>query len=890
MSFRFKTILGIALIESILLLILVSSALNFLSESNEEQLLKYAKTTSELFSNAAKDAVLASDLATLESLIKQILQNKDIVYVRITDRNIILAEGGDLRTVETSKKPDEKLSDVDDNVYDIITNIVNNNTIYAEIKRGISTSVIEQLLIRAKQWTIGLASIEIILVALFSFILGTYLTRQLIKLKVASETIAAAGPGHQIEVTGNDEISKAINAFNHMSMSLKESYEELEGYFNTQEKLLNYSKANQIKSAAIISASLDALITIDSKGKVVDYNPAAVKIFGWPENEIKGELLANHIIPIELREAHTNGLQKYMETGVGPVLNTRLELEAMNKSGDRFPVEIAISPINTGHGIMFTAFIRDISQRKADEAELQLSIQKAEAANKAKSRFLASMSHEIRTPMNGVIGILELLKDSKLTLEQNKYIQTARESGDMLLTIINDILDFSKMEAGKLNLVDKTFNLHRLLAYSVELLKKSANKKQIPIILNIAHDLPTCVIGDCDRLRQVILNLINNAIKFTESGNITITVSPNLIEYNILSLHFEIKDTGIGIAEEDLSNLFSEFTMADQSFSRSQEGSGLGLAICKEIIHLMGGDIKVTSTPNVGSTFIFDIQLELSNEDCDEISLETQNQLLPIEGTHILLAEDNLTNQLVIKTILEHAGLIVDTVINGREALNAINSTQYDIVLMDISMPEVDGIQAIKEIRQLPDEKSRLPIIAITAHALSGDREKFIAYGFDDYLTKPINRQLTLTSIAKLTAAKPIQSLAEINDKPSLKTDADSPYVNEQVIMQLIKDTSAEIMPKLLSFYLSDISKRIETILTAINNRDYETLEFEVHTVGSSAGAHANTRLHKLARKIEHFCIEKQYDEALKAAENIEEEAKMSFAELEKRIEQGFHS
>ncbi len=1013
MSFRLKTILGVALIESVLLLILVVGGLEFLSESNERQLLQRAETATRLFTIAAKDAVLSTDLATLESLVDEALQSPDIVYVKILRNNIILAEGGDEYALQKPYQPDMQLANVSDHILDMHNEIKESGVVYGNVEMGLSTTAIEKTFEDAKQWTMGIAGIEIILVAIFSFILGTYLTRQLWQLKSASETVARSGPGHQVKVRGNDEIAAVANAFNAMSRSLKQSHRETRASIQSLELSVATAKRNEAYNKAILSASLDAMITITSKGDVVAFNDAATRIFGWQKEEIVGQPMHQYIVPQELRAAHVAGMQHHLETGEGPVLNKRLELPALHKNGHQFPIEISISPLTTDDKTMFTAFVRDISDQKAAETELRLaartfdsdeaititdrenkiirvnnaftrvtgyeaeevlgkdhsfmksgqhnkafyqemwqqlleqgswsgeiynkrkngeifpehlnisavkdkkgetthyvahfvdiSTQKeneekllqaqreAQAASNAKGLFLANMSHEIRTPMNGVLGILELLMDTRLDSKQQHLVQTGRASGAHLLDIINDILDYSKMDAERLELTSISFDLHALLDSVKELMKPQADKKHLTFSLEKSTPLVQYLRGDQIRLRQILLNLISNAIKFTERGGIRILVSSMPSKRNSSLLHIIVEDTGIGIVPEELDCLFEAFCMADQSHSRTTEGSGLGLAICKQLVSRMGGNIDFDSEVGVGSRFYFDV--EIKNSDSIDFAIDHQAnslQITPREGTRVLLCEDNLANQAVIRAVLENARLLVDLACDGQEAVEAVRTGHYDIVLMDISMPLIDGIEATRLIRGLADGRGDLPIVALTAHALPGDRERFLNAGMNDYITKPIDKDAMLHVIALLTgdSGKLTHDIVENHydtDYPDIE-DIDE-LLSEPVLQQLARDAGADILPELLEVYTDDTRARVSSIEEAVTIKDYRTLKFEAHTLGSSAGAHGNIRLHKIAREIEQLCQEKKHEQATERAKLLIEIAEKSLQLLTERIAAGF--
>jgi PAS domain S-box-containing protein len=422
---------------------------------------------------------------------------------------------------------------------------------------------------------------------------------------------------------------------------------------------------------------------------------------------------------------------------------------------------------------LFYQVQKELTERKIIEIKLKESNSQLQLATKAKSEFLANMSHEIRTPMNGVIGMAQLLSMTTLSEEQKDFVATIRDSGEALLTIINDILDFSKIESGMLELEERPFVLKDPLKYVCNLLKKQAADKGINLTYTIDDQVPKTILGDSSRLRQIILNLVGNALKFTEKGTVSISVISNQLsaintekELGKYELIFSIQDTGIGINSDRLKKLFQPFTQADASISRKYGGTGLGLTISKSLVNLMGGTIWIESLGNIGghpppnwvldlekpqitgSTFYFTIQTKIASE--TQINLQKQREQPPPEPENnpsklkILLAEDNKVNQKVALFTLKRIGYIADLANNGLEVLEMLEKQNYDVILMDMQMPEMDGITATKIIRQTA--KSQPYIIALTANALEEDRQICLDVGMNDFISKPL-------VIAELTEA-----------------------------------------------------------------------------------------------------------------------------------------
>lgn len=384
---------------------------------------------------------------------------------------------------------------------------------------------------------------------------------------------------------------------------------------------------------------------------------------------------------------------------------------------------------------------KEISKHKDTSQKLKLEKEKAEAATHSKSLFLASMSHEIRTPMNGIIGMADILKQTPLNEDQREFLNIINISGNNLMTIINDILDFSKIESGQVMLEHIKFNMYDEVNDIMKLLRLKASEKGLKLTSHIHPSVPALVVGDPTRVKQVLINLLNNAIKFTDKGYVKLEISVSEEENNRITILFKIIDTGIGISEEGKMSLFKVFSQADKTVTRKYGGTGLGLAISKNLSILMDGEIGVESDEGSGSTFWFTAKLEKaisqkpeSNQTKSAPGIENKNKL------SVLIAEDNPINQKVATYNVEKLGHKVDLAENGKEAVEKYQNNKYDIILMDIYMPEMNGVEATKAIRDLEEKnnvKKRIKIVAVTANALKGDREKFLAEQMDGYISKP---------------------------------------------------------------------------------------------------------------------------------------------------------
>ncbi len=513
---------------------------------------------------------------------------------------------------------------------------------------------------------------------------------------------------------------------------------------------------------SITDAAHDAILMMDPSGMISYWNASAERLFGYSVKEALGKNLHDLLAPERYHADHRAAFPEFVRTGRGKAIGKTLELSARRRDGQEIPVSLSLSAVCLSGAWHAVGILSDITDRKRMEESLLAAKQRAEAANSAKGEFLANMSHEIRTPMNGVIGITGLLLDTELNAKQRKYVETIRSSGEALLSLVNDILDFSKIEAGKLELELLDFDLRDLLDSFAAPLALRAKCKGIAFDCAVDPDVPSQVRGAPGRLRQILINLAGNAVKFTDRGKVSVRVS-RIDETDTVSvIRFSVQDTGIGIPPEHQEMLFEKFTQADASTTRRYGGTGLGLAISKKLTELMAGDIGVNSQVGVGSEFWFTVPLGKSAKPESVAQKAAQpagsagrsGSSFPAvkrQGARILVAEDNVVNQEVALGILHKLGLRAEAVADGVEAVEVLRTLPYDLVLMDVQMPEMDGLEATRIIRdpQSPVLDHQIPIIAMTAHAMRGDREFCLHTGMNDYLTKPISPLALIETLNK---------------------------------------------------------------------------------------------------------------------------------------------
>ncbi len=542
-----------------------------------------------------------------------------------------------------------------------------------------------------------------------------------------------------------------------------------------QRKLDQRLRDQQFYTRSLIESNIDALMTTDPAGIITDVNKQMEALTGCTRDELIGAPFKSYFTDPERAEA-----------GIKLVLSqkkvTDYELTACARDGKQTVVSYNATTFydrdRTLKGVFASA--RDVTERKRFEAELQAAKAMAESANQTKSDFLASMSHEIRTPMNAIVGIAHLLAQTPLSPVQDKYVQIFRRAGDNLLHLVNEILDLSKVEAAQLDLERTPFSLHDLLGIVTEIVAVRAREKGLTLAFEVAPEVPSHLLGDPARLQQVLINLVGNAVKFTETGGVTVRIAadPGSVPGVLL---FTICDTGIGIPMDKLEAVFERFTQADSSTTRNYGGTGLGLTISKSLVELMEGRIWVESVVGKGSVFSFALPVEVwaGPTPAPLVALAGAPEL-PLEALRILLVEDSADNRTITMAYLQGTPYVVDVAENGAAACEKFAAGEYDVVLMDRQMPIMDGLTATRAIRkwELANGRAPTPVIALTAAALKGDREKCIAAGCTAFLTKPIKQDVLLQAIKDRLLVAPASVKEESSRKATFPVRANPRFAD----------------------------------------------------------------------------------------------------------------
>jgi two-component system, sensor histidine kinase and response regulator len=510
-------------------------------------------------------------------------------------------------------------------------------------------------------------------------------------------------------------------------------------------------------SRQILETSFDPFIAMDGEGTITDWNAQAESVFGWPKRDVLGTRFAQLVLGEKSSSLFEQRTSEILSTSSSAATAIRFEIAAFRRDGTELPVEVTISATGNGDARRLAAFVRDLTERKRAEKALLDAKETAEAANHAKSTFLATMSHEIRTPMNGILGMTELVLDTDLSEEQRENLGLVRVSAESLLSIINDILDFSKIEAGKLEVESIPFDLREMVGETMKAMGIRAHQKGLELVYDVSSDVNGALLGDPGRIRQVVINLVGNSVKFTERGEVFVKISQDSQEGDHAYLHFQVKDTGIGIAPDKQDKIFEAFSQADGSMARKYGGTGLGLAICTRLIEMMGGRIWLESELGKGSTFHFTLRLGIQK---NSVKPGTALQPEQLRDVHVLVVDDNYTNRRVLSAMLTGWGMRPTAVEGGRAALQALDVAKTIghpfplVLLVDGQIAEMDGFTLAGMIKKDP-ELAGTAIMMLTSAGHRGDAARCRELGISAYLVKPTRQSEVLEAICGILRTEP---------------------------------------------------------------------------------------------------------------------------------------
>lgn len=597
----------------------------------------------------------------------------------------------------------------------------------------------------------------------------------------------------------------------------------------------------------VVNNVSDIIYRIDLKGYFTYVNPSAVKQTGYSQEELMKMKYTSMIRNDFKQKAYfffKNIFQNKIE-------NSYFEFPLITKQGEEIWIGQKIHLLKSNATIVgFQVIARDITKEKQFKEQLIIAKKNAENTAELKSQFLANMSHEIRTPLNGIIGVIHLLDKTVLSEKQKTYIDAITSSSNQLMGIINDVLDLSKIEAGKMDFVESEFDLHELIQSVISIFEIKSNEKNVDISFKIDSKVPKYIIGDTIRLNQILYNLLGNALKFTDRGEVKLEVFVSKDEEEDCEIQFNVSDSGIGMDVGVTNKIFNSFTQAEGETTRKFGGTGLGLAIVKKLVELQGGSIEVTSEVNQGSCFTIRLKFK-KVRDLKKVKEEIvpQPDLYAIlKDSKILLVEDNPINQLVTKDLLEEEGMKVDVAANGEIALDILKDKQFDVVLMDMQMPVLDGYQTMKVIRESADEKLKsIPIIALTANAIDTEIHKCYEYGANDYLSKPFKPNSLYHKIYKLL--KP--ELLIVGSDEKLKTEIGNEHLDINTLDMFTNGKPELLLTTLEQLYIS-FKSDLKTLTNAVDQQDIKQIKSIAHKIKPNFLLVGLNGLGQLCKEIEH--------------------------------------
>ncbi|TSE10998.1 PAS domain-containing hybrid sensor histidine kinase/response regulator [Aquimarina algiphila] len=616
--------------------------------------------------------------------------------------------------------------------------------------------------------------------------------------------------------------------------SLEEINERLTKEIVERKKVEEELKYSEHLKTTILETAMDAVILVNSIGTVLNWNKQAEIILELKKEETIGKNLYS-LVPRKLRHQLKTSFSNYIQTGEDELINKRVETSINRRDGSIVYIELTIIAIKTKNDYLFNAFFRDITNRKIIDNEIREAKVIAEKSAKAKSVFLSNMSHEIRTPLNVILGLTGILQKSNFSTPQidRKNLDGIQFSAENLLILINDILDFSKIEAGKLTLHNTDFNVRELITNISRGFRIKADEKGLKYIMHIDSSVPKFIIGDQLRLNQILINLLGNAIKFTQKGEIIIQVQTEEVIETHITINFSVKDTGVGIPKNKLKNIFESFYQVHKPGKNKIEGTGLGLSISKQLIELQGGTLKAESQPGKGSSFNFSITYAKSSyksSENEKLTTQAENKR-SLSGMKVLVVEDNKMNQFFMRQLFSNWNIKADIADNGKIALEKLEESIYDLILMDMHMPVMDGPETTEIIRKSSNNRiNQLPIVACSADVFPESKKKAIESGMNFYLTKPLSEEALEEILFSLQS--------NIKNKTSFHTDtnpiADNKKFCDLSFLKKTFDDDKEIIKSVLQIFIEETPEEYQKLKEAIENKNINVIQGIAHKLKSS--------------------------------------------------------
>jgi PAS domain S-box-containing protein len=753
------------------------------------------------------------------------------------------------------------------------------NDSWCILLQGTTDSIKKQSL-QSVYYNLVLGLLVVFFVSFAAFFLSRRLTRSIVQLSQATARIGKGHFGSIITENTNDEIGLLAKDINGMSQQLKKLYDKQQQYNvqlesdvqnRTRELQITYDRLN-----TILKTTSQGFLRVDNKLIIREINPVVVKVFEHSEEEIIGHRLT------EFFDAENKAIITKQASIRNKLQSSKYEIGVRRSNGKISSYLLNVTPLLNHNGKKIGAFamITDIAILKENERHLQQLKVLAEQANQEKSSFLANMSHEIRTPLNGIIGTLELLDNKNLpAVKHQKLLSTAQKSADFLLMLLNDILDLSKIEAGHFVLDEVPFKPKVLCDHLHSMFSNLAEQKGVLLEVTVLDTVPEVVTGDEMRLQQICTNLLSNGLKFTRRGQVSLTIACESCNNNSVFLTGHITDTGIGISKDKQETIFNSFAQADMSTTREYGGTGLGLALCKNLCTLMGGNIRVESVVNKGSTFSFKVQLGVGSKEHLDINkdnkLPDKQSLEKGKTLEILVVDDNDVNRDVAAMLLESTGHRIQTAHNGLDALEILSREKFDCILMDIQMPRMDGITATGFIRLCEQETMSLqsdqeytdllirlhtkvcgsytPVIALTANVLQQDKQKYFKAGMDGFLGKPMRQREILMALSRLTNSI-LEDPKKTHNPQQIPTDsAESLSIDEiRKHLQVTYSATSEQIDTLLKTSVRCIHEDLETLNQACKTENKKELAKSAHRLKGTVATLGLVGTSQKAQKIQH--------------------------------------